>query len=427
MAVVTPKDSVLVTPSEPTPSEVLALSTIDSQRFLRFTIEYILVYRDGDQELLHRMRAALGLALVPYYPLAGRLRERNRNHGGGGGLEVVCNAQGALFIEATSTFSLHEMLKTPKHCKQWRGFLPEIKENEFIRAPPLIVQATRLVHSRGLVVCVGFSHCLCDGIGSCQFLKYWADLTSGRPELQPQVWARHLLKHHWLPPSPRTMSPEFERVVDMCGLNARLDNKDRLVPSMVTFDRMHLDELKRSAGRGITAFEALAAHVWQSWVRALELPERQTVKLLFSVNVREKMVPPLPKGYWGNAFVLACAQSGAKDVREKGTAWAARAIRRAKERVGDEYVRSVVGVLGEEEGLRPDMGGVMVVSQWSRMGLEEVDFGKGLAVVVGAVCADVYCYFLPVVGRPGAVCVAVALPGDAVAKYDYYLRSPSLC
>ncbi|KAK7395247.1 hypothetical protein VNO78_15797 [Psophocarpus tetragonolobus] len=39
------KEASVVTPSEPNSSNVLALSALDSQLFLRFTIEYLLVYK----------------------------------------------------------------------------------------------------------------------------------------------------------------------------------------------------------------------------------------------------------------------------------------------------------------------------------------------------------------------------------------------
>ncbi|KAH0883668.1 hypothetical protein HID58_059764 [Brassica napus] len=38
------KEATVITPSDQTPSSVLSLSALDSQLFLRFTIEYLLVY-----------------------------------------------------------------------------------------------------------------------------------------------------------------------------------------------------------------------------------------------------------------------------------------------------------------------------------------------------------------------------------------------
>ena len=77
------KEATVITPSDQTPSTVLSLSALDSQLFLRFTIEYLLVYSPVSDpvSLSGRLKSALSRALVPYFPFSGRVRD-----GGGGSL-----------------------------------------------------------------------------------------------------------------------------------------------------------------------------------------------------------------------------------------------------------------------------------------------------------------------------------------------------
>ncbi|CAE5963018.1 unnamed protein product [Arabidopsis arenosa] len=129
-------------------------------------------------------------------------------------------------------------------------------------------------------------------------------------------------------PSPTRDSlshPEFNRVPDLCGFINRF-NVERLVPTSVV----------------------LSAHVWRSWARSLNLPSNQILKLLFSINIRDRVKLSLPSGFYGNAFVVGCAQTTVKDLTERGLNYATMLVRQAKERVGDDYVKSVVEAVSNE-------------------------------------------------------------------------------
>ncbi|TKY56888.1 Omega-hydroxypalmitate O-feruloyl transferase [Spatholobus suberectus] len=432
------KEASVVTPSEPTPSSVLALSALDSQLFLRFTIEYLLVYQPCpgvDQgSTTARLKAALARALVPYYPFAGRVRPRPDRPG----LEVVCAAQGALFIEAfADRYNANDFEKAPKTVTHWRTLL-SIHEADVLKgSPPLVVQLTWLGDGAAAIG-VGINHCICDGIGSAEFLNYFAELANekrelgSRPKPKP-IWERHLLN----PPRGKqtrvdpASHPEFNRVPDLCGFVNKVSTG--LKPTSVTFDKRRLKELKRLArctsqpGESLryTSFEVLAAHVWRSWARALRFPPNQKLKLVFSINVRNRVKPGLPEGYYGNAFVLGCAEASAKELEDRGIGFGSGLVRSAKERVGNEHVRGVMEWVWERRAC-PDPVGVLIVSQWSRLGLENIDVGLGKPVHVGPVCCDRYCLFLPVRDECVSVKVMVAVPTPAVDNYELLMRASHL-
>ncbi|XP_057469987.1 alcohol acyltransferase 9-like [Actinidia eriantha] len=420
---------VLVAPSDPTPSTVLSLSSLDSQLFLRFPIEYLLVYaspHDVDRVVTAaRVKAALARSLVPYYPLAGRVRARSD----GTGLDMLCRAQGAGFLEAVSDYTASNFQRAPRSVTEWRKLL---LVEVFKVVPPLVVQLTWL--SDGCVALgIGLSHSAIDGIGSSEFLNLFAELATGRAKLsefKPKpVWDRHLLDS-----AGRTnlgTHPEFSRVPDLSRF-VTLFAQERLSPTSITFDKTWLKELKNLAMSTsqhgefpYTSFEVLSGHIWRSWARSLNLPAKQILKLLFSINIRNRVQPSLPAGYYGNAFVLGIAQTSVKDLTEKGLGYCADLVSRAKERVGDEYVREVVESVSWPRRASPDSVGVLIISQWSRLGLDRVDFGMGRPAHVGPICCDRYCLFLPVRDRTDAVKVMVAVPTSVVDRYEHLVRSPN--
>ncbi|KAK4718199.1 hypothetical protein R3W88_016537 [Solanum pinnatisectum] len=422
------KEAILIIPSEPTPIQVLPLSTLDSQLFLRFTIEYLLVYRPSRHVLdkpaaVNRIKAALGRALVPYYPLAGRVRARTNRSAG---LEVVCRAQGAAFIQAASDLTAKEFEGAPRHNTQWRKLLSLQVTDVLKGSPPLVVQLTWLSDGSATLG-VGFNHCLCDGIGSAEFLNLFAELATGKQkftELKRQpVWNRYLMDPNIY--NKRTYQqnhPEFKKIPDLCNFDSRFS---QLAPTSVTFNRSRVNELKKLltySQSSCTSFEVLSAHIWKSWATSLNLPPNQTLKLLFTINIRNRVKPSLPIGYYGNGFVLGCAQSSARDLVEKGLGYAVGLVKRAKERVDDEYVREVVESVSSN-GTTPDSVGVLIMSQWSKLGLEKVDIGMGRPVEVGPVCCDRYCILLPVYDQKDSVKVNVAVPTSAVDKYLYLLNT----
>ncbi|KAI3908553.1 hypothetical protein MKX01_009355 [Papaver californicum] len=439
------KEAVYITPSSPTPSHILPLSSLDSQLFIRFTIEYLLIYKNSTKTksvdrnaFTSRIKSALSAALVPYYPLAGRVRAQQQlSATSANNLEVVCKGQGAAFVEAVSdSISISEFQKAPRHSTQWRNLL-SIHVADLLRgSPPLVVQLTWLADGAAAIG-IGISHCLCDGIGSADFLNFFASLTTGQCcgftdlKVKP-VWDRHLMNPV---NSRRVMNrsviahPEFNRVQDLCGFVSRF-TRESLTPTSVIFDRKSLTGLKKLASSTspqkelkFTSFEVLSAHVWRCWAMSLGLPSTQTLRLLFSVNVRNRIKPTLPEGFYGNGFVLGCAQISAGELTDKGIGWASWLVRKAKERVGDEYVKSVVEMVSESSAC-PDSVGVLIVSQWSRLGLENVNFGMGKPIHVGPVLSDRYCLFLPVYEQRDAVKVMVAVPKSAAGKYEYIVKSP---
>lgn len=146
------------------------------------------------------------------------------------------------------------------------------------------------------------------------------------------------------------------------------------------------------------------------------------VKLLFSVNIRKQMNPKIPQGYYGNAFVLACAKSTVENVSSNDNMPdVVKLVQHAKSEVAsDDYVRSVIDYL-DDENVKTDLSCSLVISQWAKFGLEDLDFGQGKPMQMGPVTCDIYCLFLPVIGDDEAVRVLVSMPESVVSKFNFYM------
>ncbi|XP_061356314.1 alcohol acyltransferase 9-like [Gastrolobium bilobum] len=417
-----PRQPITITPSAPTPKHSLYLSNFDNQNLLRFSIKYLYLFKKSVN--FDTLKSSLSRVLVDYYPLAGRLRTCIEDDHR---LEVDCNGEGAVFAEAFIDTTVEELLEPSKFPNEsWRKFLYKVEAQSFLDVPPLVVQATRL-RCGGMILCTAIHHCLCDGIGTSQFLNAWAKLTKDvKTDLTIIPFhERHVLKPRDPPqvkfPHPGNTRTKPTPQVDLF----KFVQSQPLVATSFTFGPSEVLRLKKQCVPSttlnrITTFEAVAAHTWRSWVRSLNLCPTLVVKLLFSVNVRKKM--KLPEGYYGNGFVIGCAESTVKDLLAANNLHhGLKQVQEAKASLDDdEYIRSMIDLL-EDKMVRTDLSRSLVISQWSRLGLEDVDFGEGKPLHMGPLTSGVYCLLLPVVGDANAVRVLVSVPESVVESFKCHM------
>ncbi|KAL6511795.1 hypothetical protein OROGR_021392 [Orobanche gracilis] len=288
-----------------------------------------------------------------------------------------------------------------------------------------------------MILCTAINHCFCDGIGTSQFLHAWAHIcrSNNNPiNLTPNPYHdRHVL-HPRSPPRVTLPHPGFTKTTTapttspseskfQTGPNIfEYLHSQPLVPASITFSPTQILQLKRQCPPSLkcTTFEVLASHTWRCWVKSLGLPPSTPVKLLFSLSIRNKPSLGIPRGYYGNAFVMACTEVVVRPELvgpsyELGDG--VRLVRHAKSTITDEWVRSVIDLL-EDKTRTMDLSTTLVISQWCRLGLEELDFGEGKPMHMGPLTSDVYCLFLPVVGDVDAVRVLVSMPESAVGRFE---------
>ncbi|KAI4984524.1 hypothetical protein ZWY2020_017154 [Hordeum vulgare] len=419
--------AVLVSPAGPTPRELKRLSDIDDQDGLRFHVPVIFFFRrqDGPQhDPAAVLRDAIAAALVHYYPLSGRLRELE-----GRKLAVDCTGEGVLFVEADADVRLEQFGADPQPpfpCLDELMFdVPG--SSALLDTPLFLFQVTRLACG-GFVFGVRMQHTIADGAGLVQFLCAVEEMAGGAaaPTVQP-VWGRELLE---APRDsdrlPRSFAHrEYDEVPDTNGTIVPVDSMAHrsffFGPQEMAAIRSHLPpSLRRSA----TTFEALAGCLWRCRTVALAPGDEEEMRMICIVNLRGKS-SIVPRGYYGNAFAFPAAVSTAGNLCRKPVGYAVGLVRKAKREVDMEYLQSVARLMVRRQ--RPGITVVRayLVSDVSKTGIRDFDFGWGKPVYggpakggVGTIpgIASFFIAFRNAKGEDGIV-VPVCLPHAAMDKF----------
>ncbi|KAG0500940.1 hypothetical protein HPP92_001012 [Vanilla planifolia] len=94
-------------------------------------------------------------------------------------------------------------------------------------------------------------------------------------------------------------------------------------------------------------------------------------------NARPFVHPPLPPGFCSNCFFPVTIKAPGGWLTSATVAEVVMLIKEAKGRMAAEFRRWAAGEW-EEDPYLPALGyGTLFVSEWSRLGFEEVDFGWG--------------------------------------------------
>ncbi|KAK7347748.1 hypothetical protein VNO80_22287 [Phaseolus coccineus] len=393
------------------------------------------------------LKDSLSRVLVPFYPLAGRLHWTNN-----GRLELDCNATGIRFIEAESSSTLEDLTDFSASSK-YHHLVPTVDYYSLpIHELPLVLVQLTKFKCGGICIGVTLSHVVIDGPSATHFICEWARLARGQPLHTVPFLDRKVLRAGEPPLVPLTKCHVHTEFDDPPLLLGRTDNNEekKKETRMVTIkiSKTQVETLKKRAnesshrprnGRGYSRYESVTGHIWRSACKARDHKENQPTMLTIIVDSRGRMEPPLPKGYFGNANLDTVACSLAGDLVSEPLGFTASRIREAIERVSDEYVRSGIEFLKNQEDLRrfhqdlhaegrekePFYGNPnLSVVSWLRLPLYDTDFGWGKEVYMSPATHDFDGDFvlLPDPDEDGSVLVCLGLQVlhiDAFMKHFY--------
>lgn len=425
--------SIMVPPSQPSPKTILYLSNLEDPLFMRMRFDTLLVYNNGFHKSLNPVnviRDALSEVLTYYYPLAGRVKRTQD----GRKLQVECTGEGALFVEATTLNTLSHLRDLGPLNHSLEHLLYQIAEVEEV--PPVIFQVTRF-NCGGLAVGVSFNHSLCDGRGAVQFLKGVAEIARGEAKLSIEaVWQKEVLKP-LEPPLVRFQHEELLESGFLVNPDSLTVNADDLVLATFFFSSDALKRIKQPIAEELkercTTFEVLSALAWRARTIALGIPLNHAVRLLFAVDVRKALKPPLAEGYYGNAAYLACARSAtAEEVVNGSLSHAVKMIKKAKASVNDEYLRSSISFLDMKRSCQK-IADVRIcaedayLSDWRLLGFNEVDFGWGEPMIAwpGTWIKIVFCpiLFFPPPKSESGIMIQFCVPRQALKDLETEMHS----
>ncbi|KAJ0735918.1 putative benzyl alcohol O-benzoyltransferase [Helianthus annuus] len=408
----------LIVPAKPTPRELKPLSDIDDQECLRFHIPFFHFYgsnpKMGNKNPASVIREALAKALVFYYPFAGRLKE-----GPARKLMVDCSGEGVLFIEAEADVTLEQFgvaLQPPFPFRE--ELLYDVPGSSGILDSPLfLIQVTRLLCG-GFILAVRFNHTMCDGFGYAQFMTTLSEMTNGAsvPSIFP-IWQRELLCAREVPHVTCTHH-EYDEVADTNGKIFTLDDMEHrsffFGPTQISALRRFLPTHLKSC----TTFEVLTASLWRCRTIAIQPNLEDDMRLMIIVNARSKFKPMIPVGYYGNVFGFPAAISKAQDICNKPLGYTLELVMKAKSEVTEEYMRSITDLMVIRGRPLFTTVGSYMVSDLTRFGLLELDFGWGKSVYAGPDhhIAGFYTRYINHKGESG-ILVSVWLPSIAMKRF----------
>ncbi|KAK7281023.1 hypothetical protein RIF29_08658 [Crotalaria pallida] len=435
-----------IKPPKPTPSSILSLSHIDNRPDCDGLAQIIYAYQPPpnheysiDSQLLDpvfMIKEALSKALLYYYPLAGRLVK----HADGNYRIHFDGDCGVPFLEAVANCNLSSLhyfngneTETAKH---FAFNLPPQDQNG--HQYPLVFKVTKFLCG-GFTIAIGTSHVVVDGFGASQFSRAMAELASGKsePSVKP-VWERERLmgsitKQPFQCPidvSTLAVSPFLPTTTLMHGC-FKLDCQ--------SITRLKLNLMKESVHetmeKSFTTFEALGAYVWRSRAKALKLSYEGSATLMTIVGIRGHFDPPLPDGYYGNAFVDPYTILRVKDLIERPLSEIAKLIRESNKYAStrDYVTKSINTIYPSLEEVNIYGDAITVLTDWRHLGfMEKMDFGGNKLVNAvpdpcGMFGSESVCVFsTPSPLDPsmkGGVQIFVSLPSGAMVKFEQEMEA----
>ncbi|KAI3967768.1 hypothetical protein MKW92_050959 [Papaver armeniacum] len=416
------KESTMVRPAEKTPHQNLWNSNLDLVVAPKFHTPCVYFYRpDGASDFFDStlLKDALSKVLVPFYPVAGRLR-RDEN----GRVEIDCNGEGVLFVEAQTT-SVIDDFGDFAPTLVFRQLIPAVEFSGDMSSYPLLVVQ---VYSFWILILQFLEHHVADGPSGLHFINSWSEMARGLKLTVPPFIDRTLLR------ASDTPTPAFHHIEYQPAPPMKMPNSQPAQGSSVAifkFTRDQLKTLKSKSKEGVagnyTSYEMLAAHVWRSACRARDLPVDQESKLYIVTNGRSRLRPTLPTGYFGNVLFSATPIAVSSDLFSKPLSYAAGEIHDAISRMDDEYLRSAIDYLQ----LQPDItalargahtfrGSNMAITSWAGLGLHDADFGWGRPIFAGpgGVGAEGLSYVLPSPVNDGSLWLAISLQSHHMKRFE---------
>ncbi|KAK9928271.1 hypothetical protein M0R45_025417 [Rubus argutus] len=334
----------LITPAKPTPRETKMLSDIDDQEGFRFQVPVIIVYKNN--------------------PSMSKRKDP---------VQVFCSSR------ATADVTLEELgdaVQSP--CPLLEEFLCNVPGSDGILGCPLLLIQVTLLRCGGFIFALRLNHTICDAAGLVQFLNTVGEMAQGKNEPSiPPVWEREVLNARD-PPRITRMHHEFEEIIDYSDQSSAaaemVQKSFYFGPKEITALKKHLPLHLSTCSR----FDLITSCLWKCRTVALEHNPKQVVRISCIVNARGKSSNVrLPLGYYGNAFAYPAAVSEAKQLCENPLGYALELVMKAKAEMNEEYLRSVADLMVIRGRPLYTLTGNFIVSDTSRSGFGEIDFGWG--------------------------------------------------
>ncbi|PRQ27732.1 putative shikimate O-hydroxycinnamoyltransferase [Rosa chinensis] len=327
-----------------TPTDLAMLSEHYIQKGLLFTKPPKANNPNFLDTLLAKLKYSLSLALVHFYPLAGRLVTKKEQDPHLYLVYVDCsNSPGAKFIHASLDMSISDILSPTDVPLVVQSLFDHDRavNHDGHTTSLLTAQVTELVD--GVFIGLSMNHCLGDGTSYWNFFNTWSAIFQAQENnvtlskiSNPPVLDRWFPEGHGpIISLPFTDPSEFIDRVEAPKLRER----------MFHFSAESLAKLKAMANSenetsNISTFQALSALLWRTITRARLLPPDQETSCRLAANNRARLDPPLPPNYFGNAiYPVKSELINAGELLDHGLGWAAWKLHQAVVNLNDQVLK----------------------------------------------------------------------------------------
>ncbi|XP_004291090.1 PREDICTED: uncharacterized acetyltransferase At3g50280-like [Fragaria vesca subsp. vesca] len=299
------------------------------------------------QTLLAKLKHSLSLALVHFYPLAGRLVTKKEQDPHLYLVYVDCsNSPGAKFIHASLDMSISHILSPTDVPLVVQSFFDHDRavNHDGHTTSLLTVQVTELVD--GVFIGMSMNHALGDGTSYWHFFNTWSEIFRAEENnITLSEISRPPVLERWFPYGlgpifslPYTNPDEFIERFEAPELRERIFH----------FSSESIAKIKSKANSEcrtskISSFQALSALLWRSLTRARGFAPNQETSCRLAANNRARINPPLSPNYFGNSIHPVKSQPvKAGELLENGLGWAAWKLHETVVNHNDKWIRQSI-------------------------------------------------------------------------------------
>ncbi|PAN37463.1 hypothetical protein PAHAL_7G094200 [Panicum hallii] len=417
MATVELLTSEMVVPAEPTPAGAVWLSNLDlaARRGYTPTVYFYQSNSEPGFFAVDVIKDSLAKALVAFHPLAGRLGSDDT-----GRLQVDCTGEGVVFVTARSDYALDDLMDNFVPCREMRDlFVPP----EPAPSPPCVLLLAQVTFLRcgGVVLGLAAHHSLVDARSAAQFVETWASIARGSSDedtLLSPCFDHKLLSAR---PAPVVLYDHPEYKPEPTPPAHAVTAVSTYASALITLTKAQVSALKGRC-EGASTFRAVVALVWQCACRARSLPQEAETRLHTMIDMRPRLSPPLPQGYFGNAVIRTSAVATVEEVVSNPVGHAARHVRTATSQ-GDDYARSLVDYLEGVDTMNLPRSGIsrahLRAISWMGMSVHSADFGWGSPAFMGPALMyySGFLHVLHAAGKDDAVVLALSLEPESMPEF----------
>ncbi|KAM3268931.1 shikimate O-hydroxycinnamoyltransferase isoform X1 [Capsicum chacoense] len=455
------RESTMVQPATETPQIRLWNSNVDLV-VPNFHTPSVYFYRpNGSANFFDGkvLKDALSRALVPFYPMGGRLcRDED------GRIEIDCKGQGVLFVEAESDGVVDDFGDFAPTL-ELRRLIPAVDYSQGIESYALLVlqgcvksclttkkqrkglsnyketreYISKITHFKcgGVSLGVGMQHHAADGASGLHFINTWSDMARGLDLTIPPFIDRTLLRARD-PPQPKFPHIEYQPPPTLKVTAENALNSEPVPETSVSIFKLTRDQINalkaKSKEDGNTvnysSYEMLAGHVWRSTCMARGLAQDQETKLYIATDGRARLRPSLPLGYFGNVIFTATPVAVAGHLQSKPIWYAASKIHDQLAIMDNDYLRSALDYLELQPDLKALVRGAhtfkcpnLGITSWSRLPIHDADFGWGRPIFMGpgGIAYEGLSFILPSPTNDGSQSVAISLQAEHMKLFEKFL------